>query len=871
MGVIGSAKLLQALARDRLIPGLSAFGQGTNGSDEPTYAIFLTYFLAQLIMLFDLNTIASLITMAYLMTFLVTNLACFSLKVGSAPNFRPSFHYFTWQSAAVGAILSGATMFFVDGFYASACVVVLIVIFLLIHYTTPPKSWGDVSQSLIYHQVRKYLLRLRQEHVKFWRPQILLLVNDPRRQWKLIQFCNSLKKGALFVLGHVIVSEDFGAAVPEARRQQASWAKYIDFSHIKAFVNIAIAPTVEWGARNIVLGAGLGGMRPNVVVMGFYNSEELRKTTSTDVPPSSALPSTDFDGQTTDATNNAADGHRLDQLLGMLPTDAMRGERAIDAQAYVMVLEDLVLRLRMNIAVAKGFQGLELPKPAPSTFHTMLEHLHLRSTKPTHPKKYIDLWPIQMSAEIAESSSRKNLLTTNFDTYTLILQLGCILNTVPSWKRTYILRVAVFVEYESDVEEERGRVTTLLRNLRIQAEVLVFWLASGELPTYEVVVNGKSGGDLARATHEVDEALKHEEWWHDIQRLRRFGDMSASQQVSQAENWLDSATHWPSASFQDGRRESRLESFGALRKMLRKKKRKSSVADLHQLGVSVGMHTHRLPGILVDGPDSASEASSNDQAEDEDISMPDNAVSDHDLSGYDLDVSDDEESTFSTARAHSFGASVGVAAVARKYSIRRGESSRAKHTADSRINLRPPNPQLNTAPPPLTASSKSTLLAASRVRPLPIRHHSLPKFTSRPTPRTTNAAVDAPGPSIMFTDTPSPGESGRQITLHPLASTLAAAASSPASGFPHRQALPLSFNDLPCRAQHLILNELLRQHSSAPQRTAVVLTTLPYPVDGTAKSMVESERFLGDLEVLCNGLPPVLLVGGNGLSVTVSL
>jgi potassium/chloride transporter 9 len=34
MGVIGSAKLLQALSRDRLIPGLSLFGQGTKKSDE---------------------------------------------------------------------------------------------------------------------------------------------------------------------------------------------------------------------------------------------------------------------------------------------------------------------------------------------------------------------------------------------------------------------------------------------------------------------------------------------------------------------------------------------------------------------------------------------------------------------------------------------------------------------------------------------------------------------------------------------------------------------------------------------------------------------------------------------------------------------
>ena len=89
-------------------------------------------------------------------------------------------------------------------------------------------------------------------------------------------------------------------------------------------------------------------------------------------------------------------------------------------------------------------------------------------------KSYIDLWPIQMSAEVAtagDDNSRKNVLTTNFDTYTLILQLGCILHTVPSWKRSYKLRICVFVEYESDVEEERDRVTTLLRNLRIEAEV----------------------------------------------------------------------------------------------------------------------------------------------------------------------------------------------------------------------------------------------------------------------------------------------------------------------------------------------------------------------------------------------------------------
>jgi potassium/chloride transporter 9 len=163
----------------------------------------------------------------------------------------------------------------------------------------------------------------------------------------------------------------------------------------------------------------------------------------------------------------------------------MRPENAIGIQNYVTIIEDLVLKLQVNVALAKGFQDLEVPKPRPAGVRQLLQTLGLSmKEEDDQTKKYIDLWPIQMLAEgnaVGENSTGKDVLTTNFDTYTLILQLGCILHTVPSWRRTYTVRVAVFVEYESDVDEERGRVTTLLRNLRIEAEVLVFWLASGNL------------------------------------------------------------------------------------------------------------------------------------------------------------------------------------------------------------------------------------------------------------------------------------------------------------------------------------------------------------------------------------------------------
>ncbi|KAL5121882.1 hypothetical protein ACEQ8H_000097 [Pleosporales sp. CAS-2024a] len=909
MGVIGSAKLLQALARDDLVPGLSLFGQGTEKADEPIYAVCITYIIAQITMFADINQIASFITMTYLMTFLVTNLACFLLKLGSAPNFRPSFHFFSVQTAGVGTIVCGATMFFVDGVYASGCVVLLMAVFMLIHYTTPPKPWGDVSQGLIYHQVRKYLLRLRQEHVKFWRPQILLLVNDPRRQYKLIQFCNSLKKGGLFVLGHVIVTNNFAEAVPEARRQQQSWTKYIDFSRIKAFVNIAISPAVEWGARNLVLGAGLGGMRPNIVVMGFYNLPELRQN-----DPYNSIPSPQPSRPSSRATNHAvsrkaiqAASRRRRQTSnnqGILPTDAMKPEDAIGIKSYVTVVEDLVLRLQANVAVAKGFNELVVPTAKPNTKQKALSMIGLAKTDVEEPlKRFIDLWPIQMSAEIDaaghEPSRKKNVLTTNFDTYTLILQLGCILHTVPSWKRMYTLRVCVFVEYETDVDEERERVTTLLKNLRIEANVLVCWLANGDLKMYEVIVNGRHNGDLDQAAKDIDYSLEDERWWQDIKRLRQPTKMSASQELAQATDILEAITQWPTATFQHGRRGFRPKRFSALEKMLRKAKSRASIGDVSEAGATVGLQDDRRSVNLTSDSHSDSCASSEGEEDDADdeaaASESEAAVSGSNFDEYDLDASSGESDEPTSQRRGLFR--------------KRTKTTHVGGEGPSSTPLRP-RPGAVVSDTAVSKSArqaiKSRSVASSSsqlssphgsglVAP-PMNEQSLPRFTSRPSPRIAVAAAEAPGPSIMFVDTawpttttkkkepvaealmdpaqPAAAASQSAATWTPnspvLSSNLAATCttSSPASGYPAQQAIPLSFNDLPCRAQHLILNELIRQHS---EDSAVVFTTLPSPVEGTCDSESESVKYISDLEVLCQGLPPCLLVHSNSMTVTMNL
>ena len=772
------------------------------------------------------------------MTFLVTNLACFLLKISSAPNFRPSFHYFNWETAAFGTLISGISMFFVDGFYATGCVGLLIAIFLVIHYTTPPKSWGDVSQSLIYHQVRKYLLRLRQEHVKFWRPQVLLLINDPRRQYKLIQFCNALKKGALFVLGHVIVSDDFGGSVPEARKQQAAWMKYIDVSRVKAFIDVAIAPSLEWGARNLLMNAGLGGMRPNIIVIGMYNLDLFRAAQP--LIDTSDIPRTENDNGRRDS--------EIERMKTPLPTDENRQERDITPAAWITILEDLLFRLKINVAVAKGFSKLALPSKGKST-----------------GKKYIDLWPIQMSAQIAaeEGSEKQNVLTTNFDTYTMILQLGCVLHTVPKWRRAYKLRVAVFVEYEVDVKDERSRLQALLSRLRIEAEILVFWLACGDIKSYQVVVNGDYDGSNASAADHVDQVLKEEDWWQEMQVLRgRVQEPAASEQLVALEEEFEDVQAITTIK----RRSSKFNSLSNLRQFVRSLSRRRSTSNV-PIGPRLSMTTQRLDDGIVSGHaiyNSASESSDSDEYFD-----LENSDSETDTNGIHVQLSnvDDGLRGRSARKVPSRSQSDESVPKAKPEPLERRVSERFKENERSPLTPSEParTPKTLTIPnTPGSAPLKTPLSIHSArsvdSRPRPSRRSSAAKFSSHPVPETAVSTDDGPGPSIMFAE---PARmSPRKRSIYDRGFTPSA------SGFPSPLSVPLSFNDLPARAQHLILNELMRQHSA---ETAVVFTTLPSPEEGTCKSDEESVGYLSDLEVLCKDLPPVMLVQSNNITVTVNI
>jgi potassium/chloride transporter 9 len=121
----------------------------------------------------------------------------------------------------------------------------------------------------------------------------------------------------------------------------------------------------------------------------------------------------------------------------------------------------------------------------------------------------------------------------------------------------------------------------------------------------------------------------------------------------------------------------------------------------------------------------------------------------------------------------------------------------------------------------------------------------------------------------MFAPNSSPPRSSKKNdSIYKRRSSSVNSDAASASGYPQQASVPLSFNDLPSRAQHLILNELMAKHSGD---TAVIFTTLPSPLEGTAESEEASQSYLSDLSLLWQGLPPCLLVHSNSMTVTLNL
>uniref|UniRef100_A0A8D2LFV0 Solute carrier family 12 member 9 n=1 Tax=Varanus komodoensis TaxID=61221 RepID=A0A8D2LFV0_VARKO len=445
--LIGASRILHALAKDDLFGVVLAPAKIVSKGGNPWVAVLYTWALVQLVLLVGkLNTIASIVTVFYLVAYAAVDLACLALEWASAPNFRPTFQVFSWHTCLLGIASCLAMMFLVSPAGASGSLGLLVLLLAFIHLRSAASSWGYISQALIFHQVRKYLLLLdiRKDHVKFWRPQILLMVANPRGGSRLVKFINHLKKGGLFVLGHVEIGDLDTMPADPIQAHYNFWLSLVDKLDVKAFVDLTLSPSVRQGTQHLLRITGLGGMKPNTLVLGFYDDC---------VPEDYFLQDPAF----SQAQENDEFGVDLPALQAHFPpVREAAGPRALSPAEYVAIISDAV-KMHKNVCLARHFHLLDgdrLPPPPASA-----------AGKRRWEGRYIDVWPL-------------NLLHPGAPAYVdicslFLLQMACILTMASSW-RAARLRIFLCVE-PGDVgwvgKEEKLR--ELLTKLRIRATIKI--------------------------------------------------------------------------------------------------------------------------------------------------------------------------------------------------------------------------------------------------------------------------------------------------------------------------------------------------------------------------------------------------------------
>ena len=105
---LGAPRILQALASDRLFDRLTFFATGHGPTGNPRRGVVLTAIIAlATISLGDLDTIAALVSMFFLVSYGLLNYATYVEAVGDSPSFRPRFRFFhaaaTWPVPASAA------------------------------------------------------------------------------------------------------------------------------------------------------------------------------------------------------------------------------------------------------------------------------------------------------------------------------------------------------------------------------------------------------------------------------------------------------------------------------------------------------------------------------------------------------------------------------------------------------------------------------------------------------------------------------------------------------------------------------------------------------------------------------------------------
>ena len=281
---LGAPRVMQALARDCVLPGLKPFSHGSKKGDEPRSALLLSMLITLGVIwyasgrsgldAFDL--VAAIVTMFFLCTYGMVNLAAFVESFGLNPSFRPSFRFYHWATALAGAGACLAVMLLIDWIASLVAVVIIIVLYSVISRHAITATYGDARRGFVYSLVAKNLQRLGAmiPHAKNWRPTFLVLSGNPETRLVLIKYAGWLEAGRGIVSMAELVAGNVGDLIDRRKAISERTGKWIKERGLNVYLDTVVTPDLDEGIRVLLQSHSLTPIEPNIVLVGWPRERE---------------------------------------------------------------------------------------------------------------------------------------------------------------------------------------------------------------------------------------------------------------------------------------------------------------------------------------------------------------------------------------------------------------------------------------------------------------------------------------------------------------------------------------------------------------------------------------------------------------------
>ncbi|MCP4552049.1 MAG: amino acid permease [Bacteroidetes bacterium] len=285
--ILVAPRTLQALGSDESFPFKNVnrfFAKGQAETNEPFNAAIISIIIAFVfVALGNVNSVAIIISMFFMVTYGAICLISFLNHFGSDPSYRPTFRS-KWYFSLIGFLLSIWLMFKINPFYAWVSIIIMVLIYLGISkYHKNRSGLQSIFKGAIFQLNRKIQIYLQKsgnvQKAESWRPSAICVST------------NSLDRNAAFrFLNWVSYKYGFGTYIylvegfytKDTHRQARTILKKLLLRsgnrNNSVYLDTIISPSYTSALAQAIQLPGISGMANNMVIFEYdkKNITELK-------------------------------------------------------------------------------------------------------------------------------------------------------------------------------------------------------------------------------------------------------------------------------------------------------------------------------------------------------------------------------------------------------------------------------------------------------------------------------------------------------------------------------------------------------------------------------------------------------------------